>query len=103
MNSLNEKYLENIKFGQTELATLRMLGEYQGKQILYSKQSPEVLQGLQKVAVIEGSDCRLIVVSRRDANSPALRQYQPLMFDGDAWSRAARESVDAHKTRQNSS
>ena len=49
MNSLNENYLENIKFGQTELATLRMLGEYQGKQILYSKQSPEVLQGLQKV------------------------------------------------------
>ncbi|MBC77191.1 MAG: cell filamentation protein Fic [Halobacteriovoraceae bacterium] len=56
MNSLNENYLENIKFGQTELATLRMLGEYQGKQILYSKQSPEVLQGLQKVAVIESSE-----------------------------------------------
>ncbi|MGB0453770.1 MAG: Fic family protein [Bacteriovoracaceae bacterium] len=56
MNSLNHSYLERLKFGQTELGTLRSLGEYRGKQILYSKQSPEVLKGLQQVAAIESSE-----------------------------------------------
>lgn len=53
MNSLNENYLENIKFGQAELATFRMLGEYQGKQILYSKQSPEVISSAEGGQIFE--------------------------------------------------
>lgn len=56
MYSLDPKYLDQIKFGQTELSTLRTLGEYQGKQALFAKQSPEILQCLQEVAVVESSE-----------------------------------------------
>ena len=56
MLSLDKKYLEQIRFGQSELSTLRALGECQGKQTLFAKQSPEVLDSLQKVAAVESTE-----------------------------------------------
>jgi Fic family protein len=56
MHSLKKEFLERLKFGQTELATLRALGEHRGKQALYFKQSPEALKSLQQVAVVESSE-----------------------------------------------
>ncbi len=56
MHSLEQTYLERIKFGQAELATLRALGELQGKQGLFTKQSPEILKSLQQVAIVESSE-----------------------------------------------
>lgn len=56
MHSLHKKYLNSLSFTSEQLSTLRTIGEYQGKQELYFRQSPEILKGLQQVAVIESSE-----------------------------------------------
>jgi Fic family protein len=56
MHSFHDKYLDTLSFSIEELSTLRTLGEYRGKQALYFKQSPEILKGLQQVAIIESSE-----------------------------------------------
>ncbi len=56
MSSLKAKYLAALKFESNQLATLRELGEYRGKQALYLKQSPEALESLQETARIESTE-----------------------------------------------
>jgi Fic family protein len=56
MHSLEERYLASLTFDATQLATLRAIGEYRGKQALYFEQSPETLETLRKVATIESSE-----------------------------------------------
>lgn len=56
MHSLTEKYLRHLSFSADEAAAMRTLGEYQGKQALFYKQSPETLESLKQVAVIESSE-----------------------------------------------
>lgn len=56
MHSLNEEFLKSLIFKSEQLTVLRTIGEYQGKQELYFKQSPEILKGLQQVAIIESSE-----------------------------------------------
>ncbi len=56
MHSLNENFLNSLSFTPDQLSILRTIGEYQGKQELYFKQSPEILKGLQQVAVIESNE-----------------------------------------------
>lgn len=56
MHSLSKKYLDSLSFSSDQLSTLRTIGEYQGKQKLFFKQSPEILKGLQLAAVIESSE-----------------------------------------------
>ena len=45
-----------LRFDAHQLATLRALGEYRGKQQLFVAQSPEVLSDLRQVAVIESTE-----------------------------------------------
>lgn len=56
MHSLSETYLQTLTFSAEQLTTLRTIGEYQGKQELFFKQSPEILKGLQQVAIIESNE-----------------------------------------------
>ena len=56
MHSLDENFLKSLTFTADQLTILRTIGEYQGKQELYFKQSPEILKGLQQVAIIESSE-----------------------------------------------
>ncbi len=56
MHSLKENYLNSLTFTTEQLSTLRAIGEYRGKQGLYFKQSPEILKGLQQVAIIESNE-----------------------------------------------
>ncbi len=56
MRSLTEKYLKNLSLSTDEAAAMRTLGEYQGKQALFYKQSPETLESLKQTAVIESSE-----------------------------------------------
>ncbi len=56
MSSLNANYLDKLSFTAQQLSTLRSLGECRGKQALFFKQSPEVLESLQLVAKIESSE-----------------------------------------------
>ncbi|MDC0036681.1 Fic family protein [bacterium] len=54
--SISEDWIENLQFNSNELATIRSIGECRGKQELYAKQSPEVLNNLRIVANIESSE-----------------------------------------------
>jgi Fic family protein len=56
MHSLSPAYLAKLRFDAQQLATLRALGEYRGKQQLYVAQSPEVLSDLRQAAVVESTE-----------------------------------------------
>lgn len=56
MASLFEDYLKSLSFSQDQGATLRALGEHRGRQELFIKQAPEVLESLKQVAIIESSE-----------------------------------------------
>jgi Fic family protein len=56
MNSLTPEYLNGLTFASDQVSTLRLLGEYRGKQALFFRQSPETLKSLQLVAKIESSE-----------------------------------------------
>jgi hypothetical protein len=56
MHSLTWDYPAKLRFDTQQLATLRALGEYGGKQRLYVAQSPEVLSDLRQIAVIESTE-----------------------------------------------
>jgi hypothetical protein len=56
MQSLTPNFLAALRYDGLQLATLRTLGEYQGKQQLYAAQSPEALADLRQIAVIESTE-----------------------------------------------
>lgn len=56
MHSLIPEFLANLRYDGLQIATLRALGEYRGKQQLYFAQSPEVLSDLRQTAVIESTE-----------------------------------------------
>lgn len=81
MHSLLPDYLAKLRFDAQQLATLRALGEYRGKQQLYVAQSPEVLSDLRQVAVVESTESsnRLegVVVSAHRLKSLVLKNATP--------------------------
>ena len=81
MRSLTANYLEKLRFTHSQLATLRTLGEFQGKQQLYSVQLPEVLKGLQKAATIESTESsnRLegVIISTQRLHALMLKDATP--------------------------
>jgi Fic family protein len=81
MHSLSSDYLAKLRFDTQQLATLRALGEYRGKQKLYVAQSPEVLSDLRQVAVVESTESsnRLegVVVAARRLKSLVLKNATP--------------------------
>lgn len=56
MNSFTQAYLENLVVPQRLLGMVRRLGEHKGRQELYTKQAPEMLENLRRVAVIESTE-----------------------------------------------
>jgi Fic family protein len=81
MHSLTPEHLAALRFDGTQAATLRSLGEYQGKQQLYVSQSPEALKGLRQIAVVESTESsnRLegVVVSPSRLKSLVIRNAAP--------------------------
>ena len=81
MHSLLPDYLAKLRFDAQQLATLRALGEYRGKQQLYVAQSPEVLSDLRQVAVVESTESsnRLegVVVAANRLKSLVLKNATP--------------------------
>jgi Fic family protein len=80
MHSLTPDYLAKLRFDTQQLATLRALGEYRGKQLRFA-QSPEVLSDLRQVAVVESteSSSRLegVVVAAHRLKSLVLKNATP--------------------------
>jgi Fic family protein len=56
MNSLTTEYLNRLKFSFRHASTLKKIGEYQGKQMLFARQTPEALDSLKHIAIIESSE-----------------------------------------------
>jgi Fic family protein len=81
MHSLSPDYLAKLRFDAQQLATLRALGEYRGKQQLYVAQSPEVLSDLRQAAVVESTESsnRLegVVVAAHRLKSLVLKNAAP--------------------------
>ena len=81
MRSLTADYLDRLRFTHSQLATLRALGEFQGKQQLYRVQLPEVLKGLQKAATIESTESsnRLegVIISTQRLHALMLKDATP--------------------------
>lgn len=56
MNSLTPDYIERLKFTAEDLSAIRNLGEASGKQRLWMAQTPEQLESLRSVAIIESTE-----------------------------------------------
>lgn len=56
MYSITTEYLNQLSFTAEQMKTLRLLGEYRGKQELFFRQSPKTLNSLSLLAKIESSE-----------------------------------------------
>jgi len=56
MRSLDPVFLNNLRLSTEQGATLRRIGEHKGRQALFERQTPEVLETLKQVALIESSE-----------------------------------------------
>ena len=56
MHSLSPKYLEALRFSAVDLKSIQALAEYRGKQTLFARQSPQVLESLRQIAMIESGE-----------------------------------------------
>lgn len=56
MKSFEKKYLSKLSIPHHVITIIRQLGEYKGKQDLYKKQAPEMLENLRHVAIIQSTE-----------------------------------------------
>ena len=56
MKSFSPAYLDKLAFPQRLITMIRKLGEHKGRQELYKKQSPEMLENLRQVALIQSTE-----------------------------------------------
>ena len=81
MQTLRPKYLKQISFSTEDASTLQRIGEFKGKQGLFAKQTPEILNSLQQVAIVESSESsnRLegITASRQRLEAIILKDSTP--------------------------
>jgi Fic family protein len=56
MNSLQQGYLDDLRLSADDGAMLKTLGECQGRQVLFQRQTPELLAALREAAVIESTE-----------------------------------------------
>ena len=56
MQSFEAGFIERQPITQNLLRTIRLIGEYKGKQELFKEQSPQVLETLQQAAIIQSTE-----------------------------------------------
>jgi len=56
MKSFETKYLEKHPLPHSLLRTIRLLGEYRGKESLFKQQTPQVLESLRQAAMIQSTE-----------------------------------------------
>lgn len=56
MNTLQPNYLQKMAFTAADASAIQKIGEFKGKQALFAQQTPEILDSLKQVAVIESSE-----------------------------------------------
>jgi Fic family protein len=57
MRSITPEYLGKISFSAEQISTMKIIGEYKGKQELFYRQIPETLERLRQVAMVESNEC----------------------------------------------
>jgi len=79
--SLKREYLQSLRFDASLISTLTCLAEYKGKETLFARQSPEILNSLLEVAKVESveSSNRIegIEVSRERCEALVLKKSNP--------------------------
>ena len=56
MHSLSRDYLEKLRFSASDLKSVQALAEYRGKQELFARQSPQALESLRQIAMVESGE-----------------------------------------------
>lgn len=56
MNSIDSRFLQQIRFSPEQLRTIHAIGDFKGRQALWFQQVPEVLKSLQVSAKIESAE-----------------------------------------------
>ena len=81
MKSLTSEFLTSLRLSPEQAANLRKIGEYKGKQELFERQTPEVLETLKTAALIESNESsnRLekIVAPRKRIENLVLKTTTP--------------------------
>ena len=80
MHSLAPDYLDRLRFDAVQLASLRAIGEYRGKQALYCQQVPELLKTLRQTAAIESTESS----NRLEGITIATQRLKPLILKNQA-------------------
>ncbi len=56
MKSLEKRFLEKLRIPNRLILTIRQIGEFKGRQELYAKQAPEMLENLRQIAIIQSTE-----------------------------------------------
>ena len=56
MRSVNLNFLKSITLSLVQASSLKAIGEFKGKQALFARQTPEILESLRKTAQIESAE-----------------------------------------------
>lgn len=56
MHSFGSGFLEKQPIPHSLLRTIRLLGEYRGKEALFNQQTPQVLESLRQVAIVQSTE-----------------------------------------------
>ena len=56
MRSLNLRYLQDMRLKPLQATALKKIGEFQGKQALFARQTPEILESMRRVARVESAE-----------------------------------------------
>lgn len=80
MHSIAPDYLDRLRYDATQLATLRAIGEYRGKQALYTRQVPELLKALRQTASIESAESS----NRLEGITVSASRLKPLVLKNQA-------------------
>ncbi len=56
MKSITRDKLDSLQLPQNLITTIRLIGEYKGKQDLYKQQKPEVIENLRQVAIVQSTE-----------------------------------------------
>lgn len=78
MKSLDRDFLERQSIPIEFAGTLRLLGEYRGKQELFKKQTPQVLNTLKQVAIIQSTESS----NRIEGITVEQKRLRPLLEKG---------------------
>lgn len=77
MNSFDEKFLENLKLTNELVRLIRVIGESKGRQDLYKRQAPDVLENLRQSAIIQSTESS----SRMEQVTAEPKRFKDLMAE----------------------